>query len=399
MKTASVISRPRGRRIAIYSTCRDDWGGSEELWGRTAALLARGGAEITVFKNHLNLRHPELRKLGALAGVRLQETCPSLTQRARGKARRMSQRWFGATPALWSPSTPFSENFSRALRKSRPDMAIISQAINFDGLSFGLECLKQRIPYVIISQKAVDFYWPDYRSREYMASVWKNALRCYFVSQHNLTLTEQQFGFHFFNAEVIQNPVKLSPQPLPYPDTRNGYRLACVGRLFLLDKGQDMLLRVLSSDKWKQRPLRVSFVGAGVDRQALEDMARLLEIEQVEFLGHLDVETLWGHYHGLVLPSRSEGMPLAISEAMAAGRVSIVSDAGGNAEIIDDGVTGFVGEANEKGLDQSMERAWARKNQWEQMGVAASRVIQKRVHILPEDLFVNHINTLMYGAG
>jgi glycosyltransferase involved in cell wall biosynthesis len=383
----------------IYSTCQDDWGGSEELWGRVAALLARDGVEVTVFKNRLNPRHPELSRLGALEGVRLQETSPSLSQRARGRARRMSQRWFGTAPTVWSPETPFSENFSRALKKSRPDLVIISQAINFDGLSFGLQCLKHGIPYVIISQKAVDFYWPDHRCREYMGSVWKNAMRCYFVSRHNLRLTEQQFGFHFFNAEVIQNPVKLSPHPLPYPDTSNGYRLACVGRLFLLDKGQDMLLRVLSGDKWKRRPLRVSFVGSGVDRQALEDMARLLEIEQVEFLGHLDVGTLWKHYHGLVLPSRSEGMPLAISEAMAAGRVSVVSDAGGNAEIIEDGVTGFVGEANEKGLDQSLERAWARKEDWEQMGIEAFGVIRKRVHILPEDLFVNHINTLMYGAG
>lgn len=347
----------------------------------------------------MNPRHPELSKLTELPSVRLRETKPSLTQRARGRASRIAAGWFSPASPSWSPESLYSGNFTRALIKTRPDLVIISQAINFDGLAFGLQCLKLSIPYVIISQKAVDFYWPDYRGREYMAKVWKKALRCYFVSHHNMRLTEQQFGFHFFNGQVIQNPVKLSPVPLPYPNTCEGYRLACVGRLFLLDKGQDMLLRVLAQDKWKRRPLSVSFVGSGVDRQALEDMARLLDIRQVDFAGYVDTQAIWEHYHGLILPSRSEGMPLAITEAMAAGRCSIVTSAGGNAEIIADGVTGFVSDVSEKGLDETMERAWKCRDDWKGMGIEASRVIARRLHIPPEDLFVNHINTLMYGTG
>lgn len=399
MKTADKILNPGCRRIAIYSTCEDDWGGSEELWARSIPLLAREGVEVTVFKNHMNLHHPELSRLAKLPNVRLQETRPNLRQRARGRIRRTYAVWFSRTPPSWSPESPFSDNFSRALKKLRPGLVIISQAINFDGLPFGLACLKLGIPYVIVSQKAVDFYWPDYRGRAYMTNVWKKALRSYFVSDHNLHLTEQQFGFHFFNGQVIQNPVKISPVALPYPDTITGYRLACVGRLFLLDKGQDMLLRVLARDKWKRRPLWVSFVGSGVDRQALEDMARLLRVTQVDFQGYVDIAGVWEHYHGLILPSRSEGMPLAITEAMASGRVSIVSSAGGNAEIVEEGVTGFVGEISEKGLDETLERAWNRREDWKEMGIEASGVIRRRVHIPPENLFVNHINTLMYGTG
>lgn len=399
MRQGNPILKPAAKRVVIYSTCKDDWGGSEELWARSVPLLKKGGAQVTVFKDHINRQHPEFRKLSESLSVRLMETKPSYTQRFRIKAKRLSLGWKGPSGNVWRPRSVFSDGFFRALKRMQPDLVIISQAINFDGLLFGMQCLKLGIPYIIVSQKAVDFYWPDYREREYMAMVWKQALRCYFVSQHNLNLTEEQFGFHFFNAQVIRNPVKISPVPLPYPSVEEGYRLACVGRLFLLDKGQDILMRVLAMEKWKNRPLSVSFVGTGVDQEALKALASLLKIEKIDFPGFLRTETIWGSYHGLILPSRSEGMPLVITEAMAAGRVSIVTDAGGNAEIVTDETTGFIGEVSEKGLDEAMERAWNARARWREMGLCASEIISKRVHISPEALFVNHINALMYGSG
>jgi hypothetical protein len=42
-----------------------------------------------------------------------------------------------------------------------------------------------------------------------------------------------------------------------------------VSRVFLLDKGQDNLLRVLSKEKRKQRDVEVTFFGEGVNKQAL----------------------------------------------------------------------------------------------------------------------------------
>jgi glycosyltransferase involved in cell wall biosynthesis len=43
-----------------------------------------------------------------------------------------------------------------------------------------------------------------------------------------------------------------------------------------------------------------------------------------------------------VLPSRSEGFSNAIVEAMAASLPAVVTNVGGNAEAVEDGVTGFV---------------------------------------------------------
>ena len=54
---------------------------------------------------------------------------------------------------------------------------------------------------------------------------------------------------------------------------------------------------------------------------------------------------IWAEHHALVLPSRFEGMPLVVVEAMLCGRPCIVTDVGGNAELIRDGINGFLAKA------------------------------------------------------
>src|SRR5690606_1285976 len=168
-----------------------------------------------------------------------------------------------------------------------------------------------------------------------------------FVSQHNLTLTEEHFGVRLPNSRIVFNPIKINRHPLEFPSTKEGYRVACIGRLFLIDKGQDILIRILNQDKWKNRSITISLIGSGPDEQNIQEMIDLYQLDNVRIEKYVeDIESLWLNYHALILPSRSEGLPLTIIEAMAAGRPVIVSNAGGNAEMVCEGETGFVGEAN-----------------------------------------------------
>ena len=161
-------------------------------------------------------------------------------------------------------------------------------------------------------------------------------------------------------------------------------RLACIGRLWVVEKGQDLLIRVLARDKWRQRPLSVTFVGAGPHRAALEAMAAYHRVDRVSFAGFVDdVAAIWNDHHGLILPSRCEGLPLVLVEAMLSGRVSIASDVAGIAEVVDEGATGFLAaSATEDGLDAALERAWQRRDEWQAIGAAAAERIRT---LVPED--------------
>ena len=380
--------------IAIITTCLEDWGGSEELWARSIPALQAAGIGVVVYKDRINREH--LRWTGLVkAGVGLRELHTPAWQFA---ARKVLLRLRGK---YWYKGNQLRAAFTRQLQADRPALVVIAQGINFDGLDYAQECLAAGVPYVIICQKAVDFYWPQPDQRPGMIKAFLHAQRCFFVSRHNRELTEEQFGIRLSNTQLIYNPVDRSDGPVPYPGGNSVYRLACIGRLFVLDKGQDILIRLLSRPKWRERPVELVFVGSGVDREGLEAMASLHGLGNIHFAGQRnDMRQLWQEFHALVLPSRSEGLPLVVLEAMAAGRVVITTTAGGSQEVLEDGVTGFIGESGAESFDQALERAWQRRGEWESMGVAACKDLQNRLPGTPAEIdFAQTLIALVHDGG
>jgi L-malate glycosyltransferase len=195
-----------------------------------------------------------------------------------------------------------------------------------------------------------------------------------FVSNQNLKLAERQLACNLSKARVIQNPVNLNNHDLEsFPD-QGVMKLASVARLEIAYKGQDILFEALSSSEWKERNWSCSLYGSGPDQNYLESLAQHYGIhEHIKFEGHVsDVRSIWAKNHLLVLPSRSEGTPLSLIEAMLCGRPSVVTDVGGNAEWIEESETGFIADSSTaKSLRAALERAWMAKDDWEKMGISA----------------------------
>lgn len=117
-------------------------------------------------------------------------------------------------------------------------------------------------------------------------------------------------------------------------------RLITVGSLAQLYKGTDVLLQALA--RCIQRGSDVSLVvaGEGKFRPQLEKMAVELGIsDRVRFLGQVPQgKPLWEQLDAadlFVLPSRTEGLPRAMIEAMARGLPCIGSSVGGIPELLD----------------------------------------------------------------
>ena len=191
------------------------------------------------------------------------------------------------------------------------------------------------------------------------------------------------------NADVIWSPVNrhsiLRAMNVTLPNIREGsLKLACVARLNVHAKGQDVLLKTLALKKWKARDVSLTLFGEGPHRQVLHNLARYLGLERVSFAGQVDdILSVWDRHNLGVLASRYEGLSLAVMEAMMLGRPNVVTRAGGNSEVVEDNQTGFIANAvTVEAFDEALERAWQRRSELSSMGVLAARRIRE---LTPED--------------
>ena len=139
---------------------------------------------------------------------------------------------------------------------------------------------------------------------------------------------------------VIPNAVDVAAAPCTRHDN-DPPRIVSVGRL-AAPKDALTLVRALAAVG--PIPFSALLVGDGPDRPAMEAEVRSLNLEdRVELAGsRADVPSLLAAADVFVLSSRSEGAPISILEAMAAGLPVVASDVGGVGELVADGETGLL---------------------------------------------------------
>lgn len=360
------------RFLFISAMAGVPWGGSEELWSQAALKLQQEGHEVSASVVWWPQLSPKVASL-AEKGVNLVVQAPPFASLPVTIWRKIKKR-FGAA----APETSW-------LRSQQPNLVVISQGYNRDGLPWMKLCRELGLPYVSIVQCNSEIWWPGDEAGKEMQEAYGAARKVFCVSRHNLELLEHQIGESLPNGEVVWNPFNVpAGQPPAWPKENGTWKLACVARLEPPAKGQDLLLRVLSQAKWRERPLEVNFYGSGPSEQSLKKLANRLQLKNAHFRGYTkDLRKIWEENHLLVMPSRYEGLPLVLVEAMWCARPTVVTDVGGNVEMCVDGETGFVATAPATGtLDQAMERAWNRRNDWESMGKLARARAER---LVPKD--------------
>ncbi len=172
--------------------------------------------------------------------------------------------------------------------------------------------------------------------------------------------------------------------------------MACVGNLFPTEKGQDILFDVLATPKWRERNWRLTLYGNGPNRGILEQLVATLKLEdRVSFAGYVAVDKIWRENHILLMPSRYEGMPLTIVEAMFCGRPVVATNVGGISELVKENLTGFLAEAAvAKCFADALERMWSERDRLEEIGMLAAASIREFVPKDPVGEFANKLRTL-----
>jgi glycosyltransferase involved in cell wall biosynthesis len=162
----------------------------------------------------------------------------------------------------------------------------------------------------------------------------------------------QRFGMSRASLGMVHNGI---PMPDPVPDGERAARRAAarralgvpdtlslvvaVGNLYPV-KDHATLVRALA----RLPHARVAIAGRGDEEARLRALATELGVaDRLHLLGlRDDVDTVLAAADVFVQPSLSEGLPLAVLEAMAAGLPVVATRVGGVAEAVRDGETGYL---------------------------------------------------------
>jgi glycosyltransferase involved in cell wall biosynthesis len=129
-----------------------------------------------------------------------------------------------------------------------------------------------------------------------------------------------------------------------FPGTQNQKLVVLVGNMHTDVKGHPWLIDAAPAVLREFQETRFVFAGDGDSRPAFEEQVATLGLQgSFMFLGRRsDIPDVLASSDIAVLPSRAEGLPNAVLEYMAAGLPTIASRVGGNAELVEDGVTGLL---------------------------------------------------------
>ncbi len=163
----------------------------------------------------------------------------------------------------------------------------------------------------------------------------------------------------------------------------SAHAMLLLGRLSI-EKGHALLLEALNILRSRQPRLMAMFAGVGPLEDPLKALSNRLGLAaRVRFLGYRsDLSRLLAASDLVVLPSISEGLPLAAVEALASARPLIATRVGGIPEIVIDGQTGLLVPPNDPAaLAQAIDRVLGNPNLGTYLGMNGRRFVEQHFDV------------------
>jgi glycosyltransferase involved in cell wall biosynthesis len=246
---------------------------------------------------------------------------------------------------------------------------------------------------VYTEHNTLDMYRPATRWLNAATYGWQNAVIA--VSERVRESALRHAGSRALRrSQVIANgidPDELDraaagvPQPAPPALSGEAFRVLVPAALEYR-KGQDLLIEAVAAlgAASPRLPMHVWLAGEGALRGVLEAQARRRGVAaRIHFLGsRSDVFALMRCADLIALPSRFEGHPLALLEAMALGKAVAASAVGGVPETVRNGETGLlVPRGDVRALAHALAQLRDDRALRMRLGLAAAREVRARFHV------------------
>ncbi len=206
------------------------------------------------------------------------------------------------------------------------------------------------------------------------------------VSDTTAGQAREQRDVSLSRLHTIPNGIRLDRYK-PDPDARAEARVELglgdawvVGTVGRLDdyKNQSLLVRAMAP--LLSSRVRLVIIGDGESRATVEsEIAALPEPRWVVMTGRrMDVPKLVHAFDVFALSSKTEGLPLVVPEAMAAGLPVVATAVGGLPSVVDEGVTGLLVPVEDKALSRALAQLEGDRDGARAMGVKAREVALAR---------------------
>jgi glycosyltransferase involved in cell wall biosynthesis len=195
-------------------------------------------------------------------------------------------------------------------------------------------------------------------------------------------LLEKFIQFGWRRDKFVHLPYFLTSEKFVPSETVEGPYALYIGRLESY-KGVKTLLHAAK----RVSDVPVKIVGEGSEKSSCIQLAKKINIKNVEFTGYLSGNALKNVLHQaqyVVVPSEwYENYPYAVMEAMAAGKPVIASRIGGLPEMIEEGITGYLFEpGNSIDLAERMRSLIDDSGTRKRMGASAKEIALGRYNQL-----------------
>jgi glycosyltransferase involved in cell wall biosynthesis len=268
---------------------------------------------------------------------------------------------------------------AREVRDFRPEviLAYFAYPYGFAAVRFGRMF---RLP-VVVSCRGSDINHmvaPRLQGRLIISAL--RACGRVFVMSTEMRERVLSWGLDAARVEVVSNgvdtarfhPLDRAPARAALGIDKDARVLVCVSRLSQ-EKGIDVLIEAMA--KLKDNSVRLCVIGDGVERASLAARIHAAGLDGRVFLAgtrpHEEIPRWLAAADVAVLPSRSEGMPNAVLEALACGRPVVATAVGGTQELIDNPSLGILVPPGDSGALANALRV-ALNDSWNEKVIAAS---------------------------
>ena len=195
------------------------------------------------------------------------------------------------------------------------------------------------------------------------------------------------------------NKISVIPNLVAKPRSQknewiHGNNMINVGRLSS-QKNHDVLIQAFSKIHPDFPNLTLTIYGEGSERANLESLIKYLKLKNHVFLPgvFLDIQSKLLEADLFVFPSRYEGFPNALCEAMAVGLPVIASNCSGNIDVVQDGVNGVLVDVGDlDGLVHALTDLLVDPEKRCQIGEKAKEITQtysaKKIYTLWDEIVI-----------